>query len=266
MQALAWSIVALMLLVVLISACLRLTQPHPPCESWPECRGAVVDVVPAHAEDVKSTRQERDLARLVHRAAASTTLLLVIALVGLSLRRPRDRRMVNPALALLAFALGLAALGIVTAGSRSLLVLLGNLLGGYAMLALAWRLTRGRRLEAAAAHELERRARVASTLWILQVMAGAISGSGQSTLAPFAHLALALPTFLWVLMLARHTRRIGLRAEGGALLLLVIAQPILGGIAAWSGAPPQAVALHSFSAALALALLVGLRDRGMEHA
>lgn len=258
----AWAVVLLMVVVVLVSACLRLSQPRPVCDTWPACRGVASETASPAAAETQPAPAKNDVARTVHRAAASMSLLLVIALVCLSLLpRPRERRVGRLALYLLALALGLAALGIVTPGSRSPLVLLGNLLGGYAMLALAWRITRRHHyLEATSARELERRARVASTLWIPQVICGALSGTGQSA-AALIHLGLALPCFLWVLMLGVYARRVGLRAEGAALLLLVIAQPLLGGTAAWLGAPAQAVALHNLSAALSLALLMGLRGR-----
>src|SRR5690606_34712305 len=81
------------------------------------------------------------VARAAHRVVASVTLLLVIAMVLASYTaRPALRREGALALGLLGLALGLAVLGVVTPGSQLPAVTLGNLLGGFAMLALCARL------------------------------------------------------------------------------------------------------------------------------
>jgi len=81
------------------------------------------------------------VARLAHRIVASVALILVITMVLATwATRPALRRQGVPAAALLALALALAVLGIVTPGARLPAVALGNLLGGFLMLALGWRL------------------------------------------------------------------------------------------------------------------------------
>ena len=76
------------------------------------------------------------LARVIHRVVATVMLVLVIAMSFSSLARPRMPREAGLAVGLLALALGLAVLGVVTPGARLPAVALGNLLGGFVMLAL----------------------------------------------------------------------------------------------------------------------------------
>ena len=76
------------------------------------------------------------LARVIHRVVATVMLVLVIAMAFSSLARPRMPREAGLAVGLLALALGLAVLGVVTPGARLPAVALGNLLGGFVMLAL----------------------------------------------------------------------------------------------------------------------------------
>ena len=114
-------------------------------------------------------------ARLAHRIAASTALLLVIAMVLQSLRitpPPHGARALS--LSLLALALGLALLGLVTSGARAPAVAMGNLLGGYLMLVLAARLVRPAAVGLGAAAF-----GVAALLW-LQVASGALLSTTQA--------------------------------------------------------------------------------------
>ncbi len=83
-------------------------------------------------------------ARLVHRIVASAALLLVLTMVVVCLTaRPVLWPEARVALALLALALFLAVLGRWSSDARVPAVAMGNLLGGFAMLALCWRLARG---------------------------------------------------------------------------------------------------------------------------
>ena len=122
---------ALMFVVIVASAYLRHWQAGLACPDWPACYGRVdVEAVAAPPLPVRA-------ARLAHRLAASSVL---VAIAGLLLvawtqapRRPREGTLAAIAFAL---ALGLAALGVATPGSLVPAVALGNLLGGYAILAL----------------------------------------------------------------------------------------------------------------------------------
>ncbi|MEO8859526.1 MAG: COX15/CtaA family protein, partial [Burkholderiaceae bacterium] len=82
-------------------------------------------------------------ARIAHRVVASTTLLLVAVMAMTCLApRPRWWREGSRALALVALALFLALLGRWSSASRVPAVTMGNLLAGFAMLALAFNLAR----------------------------------------------------------------------------------------------------------------------------
>lgn len=114
-------------LVIVASAYLRHAQAGLGCADWPACYGAV-DAAPGSAGVF--------FARLVHRLAASSALILIALIPFLALRRQSgfdsERRLAWCALAI---ALALAALGIATPGARVPAVALGNLAGGFAMLA-----------------------------------------------------------------------------------------------------------------------------------
>lgn len=126
---------ALMVAVVIASAYLRLANAGLGCADWPACYGTLAAAEPA------GKAGGMDAMRVVHRIAATSSLLLVLGLVWLTLaRRPALRREGVVAGLLLALALGLAGLGWVARSSTLPAVVLANLLGGFAMLALAWRL------------------------------------------------------------------------------------------------------------------------------
>ncbi len=75
-------------------------------------------------------------ARPVHRLVASTIGLLVLGLVGLSLLRQKNRAV---CFVLLGLTVSLAWLGIYSAGNQDPAVVMGNQVGGLAMLgSFAW--------------------------------------------------------------------------------------------------------------------------------
>lgn len=128
---------ALVLLIAALSAFLRLDKSGLGCQPWPACYGQV-EAAAAAGDDAAPGVV---IARLAHRTVASVALVLVILIVMVAVSaRPLSRSAVALALGLLATVLFLAGLGWVTRGSRLPAVALGNLLGGFAMLALAWRL------------------------------------------------------------------------------------------------------------------------------
>ena len=158
----------LVLLITSLSAFIRLSKAGLSCPDWPACYGQGLRDLqqgrPAEVGEGVATAA----ARLAHRIVASTALLLVIAMlaallsapkVGLRPARPArvpgkhgaTRRFLESArrapwrearvaLALLALALFLAVLGRWSSDARVPAVAIGNLLGGFAMLALSWRL------------------------------------------------------------------------------------------------------------------------------
>lgn len=256
LRRLAAGCVLLMLVVTTASAWLRLAQPRPACDDWPHCRIAAEGeqlVAPAAGPALQAA------ARGVHRVAATAVLVLLLALLVLAARQPSEPAVIAHALALLALALALAALGVVTPRSTSIAVLLGNLIGGLLMLALAWRLLR--RLQGAATRRALPRVLAALTAacWLLQAASGAVSGAGQgAAVAPQAHLALALATLPLAAVTGWIVLRGGRRSEGLALIAAAALLALLGGGAALGGAAAPLVLLHNATAAAGIALATGL--------
>lgn len=275
MQRVAWLCVLLMLIVISASAWLRLAQQHPPCDDWPVCRALPAPGARTGAAQRvdAGTGAGVNTVRVIHRGAASAALLgavlLVLSWLRSAPRHARDARSGALALALLALGLALSALGIVTPGSRASAVLLGNLLGGLLMLALAWRLTRhlGGATSRDPGRGLERWALAGALLWSVQCALGALSGNGGTLQPALWHQALALAPGFCALMAGRRAGRCGLPREGRALIAVVAAQWLLGAAAVAFEAAAPVVLLHNLSAALGLALLLGLIGRARsEHA
>ncbi len=264
LRQLAWAAVALMIVVTSVSAWLRLAQPRPPCPQWPVCRALGMQLPAPATLDAAPPAHNLDLPRALHRTVASLTLVLVCVLVAVALaRRPRNWRAGRPALALLGLALGLAALGIATTGAHGAAILLGNMLGGFSMLALAWRMTRrGVPLDGAVARDIDRRALIGITGWAGQAAVGAISGTGAGLVVAWLHPVFALVVSVWALSLGAFVRRHGLFREGTALMVVTLLQWPLGIGAALLDAPPLLVLIHNTSAACGMALLAGLIGRG----
>jgi cytochrome c oxidase assembly protein subunit 15 len=259
LRRLAWACLLLMLVVTSASAWLRLAQPRPACFDWPACREADRPLARAVAPAVLGAPQTLALVRGSHRVAATLVLVIVIVVAALALARPPRRLAAGRlALALLGLALALSALGIITPGSRAVGVLLGNLLGGLAMLALSWRLATQLAGWPASSPTLARWALLGAALWLAQATLGALAGSGRLSAAPVAHMVLALLAGSAALGVGWVTRAQGRRIEATALLSLTGLQFMLAAAAAGSAAAPAWVLLHNIGAAIGLALLVGL--------
>lgn len=171
--ALAWAVVAAMLATVALSAYMRLVQAGVGCSPWPACfaQGAA-------AEAGASTGLA--LARLLHRVVASLVLVLTLLLVLITLAtRPRMKTQGASALALLLLTLALAALGVTMRGSTAPPVVLGNLLGGFLMLAVALRLAWP---APAAGRAVAALARLALPLLLLQIALGALLSATRAAL------------------------------------------------------------------------------------
>jgi cytochrome c oxidase assembly protein subunit 15 len=134
-RALATAGAALVLVVIVSSAYLRLSQMGLSCADWPACYGRLSELTSA-------TAAQRG-ARLAHRFAASAVLFVLLALVALSLaRRPRLGRQAAIAFVGLLVAGTLGVIGAVSSEATSLVplpaVTIANLAGGFALLALLW--------------------------------------------------------------------------------------------------------------------------------
>jgi cytochrome c oxidase assembly protein subunit 15 len=145
-RRMAFVAAALTFIVISASAFMRHTQAGLSCDDWPACYGRVaapgVSAADASrpAADVGAgavPSQGVRLARLAHRIAATGVLALVIGLLLIAwTQEPAWKREGRAAAAALVTAGALAALGIATPGAQFPAVTLGNLLGGYLMLAL----------------------------------------------------------------------------------------------------------------------------------
>lgn len=256
MRWLARACTVLMLVVIGASAWLRLEQPRPVCLDWPACRDAASSAAPMAMASSGTAGQT--VVRGVHRLAASTTLLLLIVLAVQATGR-RVRGGLPLVVALLALALGLSALGIVSPGSRALPVVLGNLLGGFAMLALSWALARRLGTAAAVGSALRRGAALAAALWLAQAALGAASGLGAAAgVVPLLHAMLGFAAATAALLVGLLSWNAPHRTEGRALVLLAGAQLLLGAVTAAQGAGPGLVLAHNAAAAIGLAVCCGL--------
>lgn len=172
---LAWAGAALMLLIVVLSAYLRLRQAGLGCPDWPACYGQIL----AGQEAVAASDPALAAARSTHRVVASAMLVLALLLCGLTLGpRPRLAREGRLALGVLALTLGLAALGVVSRGSTLPAVVLGNLLGGMATLALCVRLAAVAGGAPAPSTRLRGWLRLALLLALLQASLGGLVSAG----------------------------------------------------------------------------------------
>lgn len=149
LEPLAWIAILLTLVVVVASAFIRHAQAGLDCADWPACYARV-----GAAADAQAPSTGVDVARFLHRFAASSVLLVIFGVLLLariagrgSRDDPRhtgaalhagapDSRSRLLAVAALVLALGLAVLGVATRGATLPAVPLGNLVGGFALLAV----------------------------------------------------------------------------------------------------------------------------------
>jgi hypothetical protein len=199
------------------------------------------------------------LARQVHRVAATLALLGAVAMVVLA-RRSRSR--VALAWSLLGVGLLLSVLGVVAGASRAAPVVLINLAGGLAMLALCVRLAAG-----------ETRASVGRAAWsllglvALQAAAGALASAnasadcveltGCSAYALLHRVSGVLLAIALIVFGARVAWRLQ-RPSRAALALIGLLLLLLGTVAAGIGSTtlPLLIVMHNALGAAAVAGLV----------
>jgi heme a synthase len=191
---------ALVLVVTLSSAFIRLSQSGPPCPEWPACYGAQAGTAAAALPEEPPVF----FARVLHRIAASVAGILFLAIAVLGWHRWRNDSRRTVAVALVVLAGLLAWLGKYTPSTLPA-VMLGNLLGGMALLGLlAWLrecTARGERPRA------QRRVWIALALAALQIALGVLMVFVDFP-APLtlAHSAVA---FLVLIVLASMLPRLG---------------------------------------------------------
>lgn len=142
MQFLARTSLLLVILLMVLSAYLRLDHSGIGCEPWPQCYGNIgtaaeePNLTDTYERLVMDARQPLSWATPLHRLVASILGLLVLAMTFVSLRRKQDRAI---CVSLLGMTVFLAWLGIYSAGLHSPAVVMGNLCGGFLMLSvLGW--------------------------------------------------------------------------------------------------------------------------------
>jgi cytochrome c oxidase assembly protein subunit 15 len=134
MKTLARVALALALVVVVLSAHIRLAASGLGCAGWPACYGAVASV-PAGRLDLAQLAP----AALAHRLAATLLAIAVMALAAIAWRQRRtDPGATRITTALVLLTVALAALGVTTPAPRWPLLTLANLLGGIALAGLLW--------------------------------------------------------------------------------------------------------------------------------
>ena len=298
-RALAWALLALLLVVTTTSAWVRLAQAGLSCAGAPDCYATKAARVAADASTVTA------VARTLHRMAASAAGAVIVAMLFFGWRAgtTRERAVI---VALLVFAAALATLGRYTPSTLPA-VTLGNLLGGMAMAGIAAWLARAleRRPADGAARALRPGLRLALALVALQIaLGGMISahhaawacdgallcdgrlwppGAGIDAFDPWrdlappgdaasrseparqavliAHRLLALPTLLVLAWVGVRARRAGLRGTGRALLVLVALQAGLGIGQSALGHPLALAVAHNVVAALVVVTLGTLLGR-----
>jgi len=129
----------LMAAVLMLSAYLRLSGAGLGCAGWPACYGQ------GYADPAIS-QQAATPARVAHRLIATALGLAVLAIAVMAWRRRQPAPgQWRTALLALGLTLFLSVLGIATPGTRLPAVVLGNLLGGMALLGVLWWLSLGSR-------------------------------------------------------------------------------------------------------------------------
>lgn len=123
----------LSVLVVLVSAYIRLDGAGLGCIDWPACYGQVLTSKP------QIPQFGFGIARLLHRITASVALVLACFLAWHCLRPQPIQPVARFATLLLILMLALSALGILSADPRRALVGFLNIVGGLGLVILSWR-------------------------------------------------------------------------------------------------------------------------------
>lgn len=299
LRRLALLCAAMVLAVTSLSAFLRLSKAGLGCPDWPVCYGQDLRRLQQGIAAPAEVQTAAAAARLAHRITASTALLLVLTMLMVCVgSRPLFVPEGLLALALLGLALCLAVLGFWSSAARVPAVTMGNLLGGFLMLALCVRLASADRWPPL--HGCRRWVFAAAVLVVLQVALGGLvsasyaglscSGwndcevgaawraSGWQALNPWREPVLAAaPPFnpagaaanglhrvaglllgLLLLPLAALAWARGRRRRAAVLLVLVVAQLAVGTAMAALGLPLGLALLHNLLAASLLAALLTL--------
>lgn len=139
MRSLAICSLVLVFVLILLAAYLRLDHSGIGCEPWPDCYAYVgVEREQAGLADrlIEDTTNANSWVTPTHRVVATLLGLLVLGLTVLALQQRRHRVVTSTLLLLTVF---LAIVGAMSSGLTRPAVVVGNLVGGFAMLGLlAW--------------------------------------------------------------------------------------------------------------------------------
>lgn len=142
MKALVGLSLLFVIVLVSLSAYLRLAHSGIGCADWPDCYGRIGDP-PSVSQTISSENAYQRIiaeasqplawATPLHRFVASVLGLLIVFLTMLAFKQKKDRLI---SLALLLVTVFLALLGVKSGGLHSPAVVMGNLSGGFLMLGL----------------------------------------------------------------------------------------------------------------------------------
>lgn len=142
MKALAWISLLLVIVLVSLSAYLRLAHSGIGCADWPDCYGRIglppAETLPAspgnaYRKLVDESGKALAWATPLHRLVASVLGLFIVFLFAVSLKLKRHRLLCA---ALLGLTVWLAVLGVRSGSLHDPAVVMGNLAGGFCMLGL----------------------------------------------------------------------------------------------------------------------------------
>jgi heme a synthase len=301
LKKVAWACAALVLAITSLSAFIRLSGAGLGCEPWPECYAQRLQATGQHmAPPAEGAVASARIAHRV--AAVAALLLVISMVMTTLSKAPVLRRQGRMALGLLALALFLAILGRWTTDARMPAVMLGNLLAGFAMFALSCRLIQstGQAPVATAARDgLARWARFGVALLVAQIILGGLVSAGHAGLSCPRLLACDLGGGSWQLLNPWHETPIDVadpvnpagalvhglhragavlvaavllplgvaawrrgRRAGGAVIVLLVVQAMLGALLILGGLPLFIALAHNVVAALLLASVLGLAADG----
>jgi cytochrome c oxidase assembly protein subunit 15 len=181
MQALAKTALILVIILVTLSAYLRLDHSGIGCEPWPACYGNIgiksesASATGTYERLLEEAQQPLSWATPLHRLVASVLGLLVLGMTLLALRKKRNRTITFGLLGLTVF---LAWLGIYSEGLHSPAIVMGNLCGGFAMLGLlGWLVVRNTDREPLLRKELQFATIAAITTLCIQIVLGGLTSA-----------------------------------------------------------------------------------------
>jgi cytochrome c oxidase assembly protein subunit 15 len=171
----------MVVILMTLSAYLRLDHSGIGCEPWPACYGNIglpsetATATGTYERLLEEASEPLSWATPLHRLVASVLGLLVLGMSLVSLSRRSDRLMSFSLLGLTVF---LAWLGIYSEGLHSPAVVMGNLVGGFAMLGLlGWMVVSKRADEFVGNRAMKHAAILAISFLSLQIIVGGLTSA-----------------------------------------------------------------------------------------